>query len=275
MKKHFLLLISVLIPYFRYPQENKDKTIKITAPLVYTKEEIENFLPLKEKKYKRVNNIRISCDVDYNCGYEITNHKILVHQSFNPKEPPDMNEEEQMNMAEYRKNTIDNFVLHYSPTFKKKMFLDYLYITKTTNYKIIAQSYDKNNDNRGRHRLETYLLEDSIMNLFPKKIRIIDYLKLKGKEDYYFIILAKPNYWNSGEPIYEIYLALVKNKNQNAKLLFLKKENNWVDFSDSSIFGLEEKIIEGNRVVLFHVSTYLISGPIVLHDLHLVWLGKF
>ena len=278
MKLYFVSMILLLIPFYLLSQEKEDKNIKITALLSYTQEETENFPTLKEKKYKGVNSLQISCQDDYNCGYQIKDQQLSVHQYFDPREPPNMDEEEQTRMADYKKRYVDEFILHYYFRFEKEgMNLIYGYISKGINRQISSQAVERTNDNRSRHRLETYVLEDSIMNLFPKKIRVIDYIHLNELKGYTFVILAKPKHWmfTFTEPDYEIYLALVKNKNQFAKLIFLKKEDQGILFSDSSIFGLEEKLMNGNRVVLFHVATYLISGPIVLHDLHLVWLGKY
>ena len=103
-----------------------------------------------------------------------------------------MDEEEQTRMADYKKRYVDEFISHYYFRFEKEgMNLIYGYISKGINSKISSQAVERTNDNRSRHRLETYVLEDSIMNLFPKKIRVIDYIHLNELKGYTFVILAK------------------------------------------------------------------------------------
>ena len=302
MKSSLLLFILFLAYADCISQEIFEKVNskqKVITDLSYTKEEIENFPLMTEKKYKMINSLTVSCQEDYNCGYEIKNNMLLVDQCFHLEEPPVMSDEELKAMFDYEKRSVEYFVLHFYISFKKAgLNLIYDRISRDRNSKICSQASQTENDNRTTHIRKTYLLENSIMNLFPKKIRVIDYIELKEKKGFYFLLLARPaswwstnKYWHEDrkktdnygddsetrdDASYEIYTALVKNKNQSAKLLYLNKEiPNSILFTENSIFGLEEKIIKGNRVVLFHISTYLMSGPIVLHDLHLVWLGKY
>ena len=80
MKSSLLLFILFLAYADCISQEIFEKVNskqKVITDLSYTKEEIENFPLMTEKKYKMINSLTVSCQEDYNCGYEIKNNMLL------------------------------------------------------------------------------------------------------------------------------------------------------------------------------------------------------
>jgi hypothetical protein len=63
-------------------------------------------------------------------------------------------------------------------------------------------------------------------------------------------------------------------KNNNPKILYSKKISYSTQIWYSRFYGLMEKSIQGNRVIIFNQTDYLSNGPESFNSLHLVRVGK-
>lgn len=112
------------------------------------------------------------------------------------------------------------------------------------------------------------------MNLYPSKVKILDYIELNDKPGYYFLILARPSEQEYNGIAYDFFISLAVIKKKNPKILYSKKILNGTQIWYSRFYGLAEKSIMGNRVVIFNQTDYLSNGPESFNSLHLVRVGK-
>jgi|JI10StandDraft_1071094.scaffolds.fasta_scaffold34593_2 hypothetical protein len=269
----FLILLSL---NQNFSQEANVKTKK-RIPISYTEEEIKNFPQIPEKPNKKIKHLTADCSNGYACDFDIY---VDPDDSFN-RQKLFINEiyplfwERNENEAIERGKKLKTKYFEY---FTRVMNFDFNNKDFRLEYETIIQRRERKSpypqENYEDLRDKTYILEPRIMNLYPSKIKILDYIEFNDKPGYYFLILARPSEQEYNGIAYEVFISVAVTKNNNPKILYSKKISYSTQIWYSRFYGLMEKSIQDNRVIIFNQTDYLSNGPESFNSLHLVRVGK-
>lgn len=199
--------------------------------------EINTFPKLEEKRNKKLIYKSIDCPSYYSCAFKIIekdnfeNSKLEMHNLWvGSKGAWDLNREngyyvDDKVISDFEKDEISEStffkyetIFHFN--FSKSFFLSYVDTEKRADINFVIQQNLNFSEKKKGDVHSSLFLDTSIMNLFPKKIRILDYIKLKSKNNYYFLLISIPVYdkdrevvlrFHSPNVYFLLYSALVKN----------------------------------------------------------------
>ena len=272
----FYALILILLSLNQNFSQEANAKIKKRIPISYTEEEIKSFPEILEKPNKRIRHIIEKCSFAYECDFEIQpnpedifrRNELYIHEHYVFY---DRTEDEYIERGMALRTTyLEGFTRVMTFSFDNKDF--------RLHHSTILQRQKQNEqypqENYEDLRDKTYILEPRLISLYPSKIKILDYIELNDKPRYYFLILARPVGMENAGIVYDIFLSMVVIKIKKPKISYCKKISESKEIWRRAFYGLREKNIDGNRIILFNQNDRYSNGPENLSSFHLVRVGK-